>query len=206
MGLINGTATYRKFRVVDALPKGFHEKLLLGLRRNAFREIDPKSNPEQSVGWVNATDPFDTDLSLEKIIVGDAVLLGIRWDRKSIPALILKARTAEKIRAVLAERRLRKLSREEIAQIRQTVKEAILASVSPSTAIYEVLWNAKTRIVCLSTHATRVADYFVDLFEETTGLSIVEETLVSRAEDYFERTGLDVDLETLDETNFVSGR
>lgn len=206
MGLINGSATYKRFRVTDELPKGFHDKLVNGLRRYAFREIDPKSNSEQSVGWVNATDPFDTDLSTDKILIGDWIMLGIRWDRKSVPTLLLKSKIAEKIRLTLAERRIRKLSREEITQIRQVVKDSLLATVAPSTTVFEVLWNIRTNIVYLSTHASRVADYFVDLFEETTGLGIVEETLVSRIEDFCDRHGVDVDLENIEETSFISGR
>lgn len=206
MGLINGSATYKRFRVTDELPKGFHDKLVNGLRRYAFREIDPKSNPEQSVGWVNATDPFDTDLTTDKILIGDWIMLGIRWDRKSVPALLLKSKIAEKIRVTLAERRMRKLSREEIAQIRQIVKDSLLATVAPSTTVFEVLWNIRTNIVYLSTHASRVADYFVDLFEETTGLGIVEETLVSRIDDFCDRHGVDFELESIDETSFVSSR
>jgi recombination associated protein RdgC len=206
MGLINGSITYKRFRVTDKPPKAFHEKLLAGLQRYGFREIDPKSNPEQSVGWVNATDPFDTDLTLEKILVGDWVLLGLRWDRKSVPALLLKSKIAEKIRSTLAERRGRKLSREEVTQIRQTVKEALLATVAPSTAVYEVLWNLQTDLVYLSTHATRVADYFIDLFEETTGLGITEDTIVSRAEEIADREGLEFDLETIEESSFTPAR
>ncbi len=206
MGILHGTATYRKFRVTDPLPKSFHEKLVQGLQRYGFREIDPKKNPEQSIGWVNAADPFDADLNLDKILYGDWVLIGLRWDRKSVPALLLKARTAERIRAVLAERRLRKLSREEIAQIRITVKETLLASVAPTTAVYEVLWHLSSGQVYLSTHATRVADNFVDLFEETTGLALEEETIVSRVEDFADRTGHDIDLEDLEETDLANRR
>ncbi|MCX7625038.1 MAG: recombination-associated protein RdgC [Candidatus Sumerlaeaceae bacterium] len=206
MGLINGSATYKRFQITDQLPKGFHERLVSGLLRYAFREIDPKTNSEQSVGWVNAVDPFDTDLSLDKILVADWIMLGIRWDRKSVPALLLKSKIAEKIRLTLAERRMRKLSREEIAQIRQAVKDSLLATLAPSTAVFEVLWNIRSNSVYLSTHASRVADYFVDLFEETTGLAIVEETLVSRVEDFCERQGMDFELESVDETSFVSSR
>ncbi|MGB9690886.1 MAG: recombination-associated protein RdgC [Candidatus Sumerlaeaceae bacterium] len=206
MGLINGSVTYRKFRVADSLPKGFHEKLLMGLQRHAFREIDPKNNPEQSIGWVNPSDPFDADLTLDKVLVGDWLLLGMRWDRKTVPSLLLKSRIAEKIRASLAERRQRKLSREEVQQIRQGVKEALLATVAPTTAVYEALWNLKTGIVFFSAHATRVVDHFVDLFEDTTGLGLDELTLVSRTEDFCDRTALECDFEALEETNFVTTR
>ncbi len=206
MGLISGTVTYRKFRITDSIPKGFHEKLGLGLQRHAFREINPNSNPEQSVGWVNPSDPFDSDLTLDKVLIGDWILLGMRWDRKTVPTLLLKSRMAEKIRSTLSERRQRKLSREEVQQIRQSVKDALLSTVAPNTAVYDVLWNLKTGAVFLSAHATRVVDQFVDLFEETTSLGLEEITLVSRTEDFCDREGVECDLENLEETIFVSGR
>lgn len=205
MGLFSGTATYRTFQVVDSLPSGFHDKLIAGLQRYAFRDIDPKTNPEQSVGWVNPFDPFDADLTLEKVLVGPSIVLGLRWDRKSVPALLLKAKVAERIRAKLAERRSRKLGREEMAQIRESVKEALLATATPATTVYDVVWNLDTATVYLSTHANKVVDYFLDLFEETTGLEIVERTLVSRLEHFADQQGLDLDIGGLDETSFGSG-
>jgi len=204
MGLVHGSVAYRRFRVTDSLPKGFHEKLVVGLQRHAFREITPGKNSEQSVGWVNGLDPLDADLTLDKVIIGRYIFLGIRWDRKNVSTLLLKAKLAERIRATLAERRVKKLSREEVTQIRQATKDALIASVSPTTTVYEVLWDVEKSIVYLSTHTARIADMFVDLFIETTGLEIEEDTLVSRVEQFAEaRGGEEIDIETLEETSFV---
>ncbi len=202
MGFIAGSVTYRKFRVMDELPKNFRERLQQGLQRYAFREIDPKKNPESSIGWVNPLDPLDPDLSLEKLLFGSFVVLGVRVDRKSIPAALLKARVSQGLREAMRERRVRKLSREEVYAVRQTVRETMLAAVPPTTALYEAVWNYEKGEVYLSTHSSRFGVEFMDLFEVTTGLALEEVTLLSRAEDIIESEGLSGDVTLLDEARF----
>lgn len=202
MGLINGSVTYRRFRVTDTVTKDFREQLTGGMKRYAFRDINPKTNPEMSIGWVNSMDPIDTELTVEKVIFGRHVILGIRRDRKSIPAALLKARVSEAVRATLRERRAKKLSREETVALRETVREAMLAAVSPTTTLFEAVWNYETGDVFLSTQAQKAATEFAELFEATTGLGLSETTLVSRAEAFIESTGMNVELATLDESAF----
>ena len=72
-----------------------------------------------SIGWVNVFNPIDTNLTIEKVMQGKYIILGIRKDRKSLPAALLKAQLNEALRAQLRERRGKKLSREEVARSRR---------------------------------------------------------------------------------------
>ncbi|MGI8905323.1 MAG: recombination-associated protein RdgC [Candidatus Sumerlaeaceae bacterium] len=204
MALLSGTFTYKKYRIPDELPKNFKETLVQTLPRHAFREIQPQRNPEFSIGWVNAFDPMDTHLGLEKVLFGKYILLGIRWDRKSIPAALLKAQLSSALKAQLRERKGRKLSREESVGLRDTIKEKMLAAVSPTTQLFEVVWNYETQEVFFSSTAAKAGIQFAELFEESFKLPLEEQNLVSMTEAYIERHGLGLELIDLEAANFGS--
>jgi DNA recombination-dependent growth factor C len=202
VALLSGTFTYKKFRITEELPKNFKESLVQELPRHAFREIHPQRNPETSVGWVNAFDPMDVNLGLEKVLFGKYLLLGMRWDRKSIPAVLLKAQLSSALKAQIRERKGRKLSREESVQLRDTIKEKMLAAVSPTTNLFEMVWNYETQEVYFSSVAGKATIQFAELFEETFKMPLEEQNLVSMTENYIERHGLGLELIDLEAANF----
>ncbi len=61
LGLINGSITYKLYRIDDKLPKDLKDTMSTNLAKFA-REINPKTNPEMSIGWVNVFNPIDTNL------------------------------------------------------------------------------------------------------------------------------------------------
>jgi DNA recombination-dependent growth factor C len=202
MGLINGSITYKLYRIDDKLPKDLKDTMVTNLAKFAFREINPKTNPEMSIGWVNVFNPIDTHLTIEKVMQGKYIILGIRKDRKSLPAALLKAQLNEALRAQIRERRGKKLSREEVASLKETVKEQMLAAVSPTTNLYEAVWNFETQDVYFSAQAGKIAAEFAELFEETFGLALSEVTLPARAEAYVESKGLGITLEEISPAHF----
>lgn len=202
MGLLSGTLTYRKYRITEELPKNFKEALVQNLPRNAFREIHPQTNPEFSFGWINPFDQMDVQLGMEKVLFGKYILLGIRRDRKSVPAALLKAQLSDAIKAQIRERRGRKLSRDEAASLKDTVREKMLAAVSPTTTFFEMVWNYESQEVYFSSQSATACVEFAELFEETFKLPLEEQNLVSRAEAYIYDKGLNVELADLDPANF----
>lgn len=204
MALLSGTFTYRKYRLTEELPKNFKEALVQNLPRHAFREIQPQRNPESSVGWVNAFDPMDTHLGLEKVLFGKYILLGMRWDRKSIPAALLKVQLSSALKSQLRERKGRKLSREESVALRDTIREKMLAAVSPTTNLFEMVWNYETQEVYFSSVAGKATIQFAELFEETFKMPLEEQNLVTMTESYIERHGLGLELVDLEPANFGS--
>lgn len=202
MGLINGSMTYRKFRISDELPKNFKETLVQELPRYCFRDINPATNPECSIGWVNPFDALDTNLNLEKVLFGKYIIVGMRKDTKSVSGVMLKAQLTEAVRAARRERRGKKLSREEMNSLKETVKEKLLATTSPSIALFEAVWNYETQEVYFSSQSQKPMADFMDLFEETFKMSLEEVTLLSRTENYINRTGMDTDLALLSATHF----
>jgi DNA recombination-dependent growth factor C len=204
MGLINGSITYKKFTVTDELPKNFKEALIKELPRHVFRDINPKTNPETSMGWVNVTDPLDTDLGLEKILFGKYIILGFRKDKKAISGTLFKAQVNDAIKAQMRQRHGRKLSREEIASLKEVLKEKLLESTSPTISLFEMVWNYETQEVFFSSQASKPAAEFADHFLETFGLNIDEVTVSGITEGFIDKSGIDLELAQLESSNFGS--
>lgn len=202
MALLSGNLTYKKFRITEVLPKNFKDSVVQNLPRHAFREINPKTNPEYSLGWVNAFDQVDTHLGLDKILFGKYILLGLRRDKKNVAAALLKAQLSKAIKAQLRERKGRKLSREEQLSIKETVRETMLAQVSPVTTFYEMVWNYETQEVYFSAQAGKAATEFAEIFEETFKLPLEELSLVTRTEAYILDKGLSLELIDIESANF----
>lgn len=202
MGLINGALSYRKFIVTDDLPGNFKDLLNERLPRHAFRDINPKTNPEFSIGWINAINPLDTRLNIEKTLYGKYLILGVRRDKKSLAAALLKAQVSEALRSKAREVRSRKLSREELTGVREAVKATMLAAVSPTTTLTEMVWDCEKREVYYSGTSTKAVDDFVDLFTETFDLNLEQSTLVQRAESFILQHDLRVEMVDLEPSHF----
>jgi hypothetical protein len=202
VGFLSGPITFRKFRIEEPLSKNFKDAASQSLARHAFREINPKTNPEMSIGWVNAFDPVDTRLGLDKVLFGKYVILGVRKDRKSLSAALMKARMTETMKAHAREHKGRKLSPQEIVGMRETIKIKMLAEVTPSTTFYEMVWNYETQEVFFSALGSKICSEFADLFQETFELTLTESSIASRAEALIDREGLGLDLSTVEAAHF----
>lgn len=204
MSLTSGAATYLRFKCEGDLPKNLKDTAVERLAKHAFREINPKTNPETSTGWVNAFNPTDTHLNLEKILFGKYIVLGVRRDKKSLPTALFKARVVEALRAASREKHGRKLARHETAIVKENVKEKMLAETSPTIALFEAVWNYESGDVFFSSQSATPAAEFADLFKETFGLIVAEMSLASRCEAFAGAKGLDDELTALEPAHFGS--
>ncbi|MCX7019875.1 MAG: recombination-associated protein RdgC [bacterium] len=202
MGLINGSVTYTKFRVEEKLPKDFTDSLNTQLARHAFRDIDPKKNPEYSIGWVNAFNPLDTHLKIEKTLFGKYLVLGMRIDRKRLPPALLKARLTNAMRALAREKRVRKLSREDITGLKETLRAEMLASAGALTALFDAAWNYEAGEVYFSSASRKASEDFAELFGQTFELTLTAQNLVARAERIIDDIGSDAELATMQPAHF----
>lgn len=204
MALLSGTITYRKYRILDEVPRDFKERMVQRLPRHCFREINPETNPERSLGWVNPFSPLDAVLNLEKVLFGKYILLGLRKDEKRVPPPLLKARLTEAMKHAAKDRKGRRLGRDEIAALKETVKMKALGETSPVSTFQEAVWDYETQEVYFSSQATKPNIEFSELFEETFELALEDQNLVVRTERNILENGLQVELDDLDAANFAA--
>lgn len=83
MGLLSGTWTFSRHRVVGDLPPKFPAFINERIRRYSFAELE-RSTAEQTLGWTSAEDVLDTAFSYAKYAVGDFLVFALRIDRKTV--------------------------------------------------------------------------------------------------------------------------
>lgn len=204
MGLINGAATYTRFTVIERIPDDFQANANARLQRFMFRNIDPKVNAEKSVGWVHYENPMHTRFHFENTIIGEFIVLAMRIDRKAITPIMFKAQIQQQMSqwAQDPKNKGKKISREELNKLRDEIKSQMLAVVPPQTTVMEMVWNFSAGIVYFSSQSRKAIEEFVDLFGTTFELTLNELDLVTRTEDFLDRSALDVVFEDLRPSRF----
>jgi recombination associated protein RdgC len=173
MGLFKGSVSYRRFRLLGDLPKDYPPIFVAAVQKAAFRSIEGQTDQERSVGWVNIHDPLDTDFVGEKIFFDDQILLALRVDTKRVPTKILAAYVQKAERGYMLQNNRESLGRQERANLRDMVRNELLARVLPSMATFDVAVDLGEREVRFWSLTRTVCDELQELFESTFGMNLL---------------------------------
>jgi DNA recombination-dependent growth factor C len=187
MSLTAGSVTCRVWRALDALPSGFKEAFERNLRRHAFKPIDPERGELESLGWVNVRQMLDADLSLEKVLFRNLILVGLRVDRLAINQKLFRATLAQAIDKVMRAKERESLSREERLVLEDKVRLDLLKRTQPAVNVYEMAWHLEEGLVFFASTSRRLGQLFSDLFGETFQVSIEPRFPALRARQWAER-------------------
>jgi len=187
--LTAGAITCRVYRLSEAPPPDFLEKAEADLRRHAFKPVNVDRAP-RSFGWVRAQDVLDTDVRIENSMYDDYLVLGLRVDKVSVNARLVKAHFQR-----AAEERMRqtgrdRLGREEKAALLDRTRRELLAKQTPATSFYEAAWNTREHRVYFSATSENLNREFSDLFQDTFHVAILPQYPYLRAEAVAEARGL----------------
>jgi hypothetical protein len=204
MGLLSGSITASHFRTNEPPPKDFRDKVVKNMATNGFQDIDPAKNPELSFGWVQAFEPTERITALEQVVLGNYLVGIVRRDTKTVAPAALKLEVRKALASARQERKSgRPLTKEQVQDIRVGVRNKLLKTATPSTALLEMAWNFTTGDVFFSSTATKPCQEFVDLFERTFGLFLEKVTAYSRAEAYSLKVSRPLDLDVIERTLFT---
>lgn len=176
VGLLSGSITYRRFRVIGELPENYRELYLQAISDRVHKEIEVESDDERSLGWVCAGDLLDTDITMEKLFVGDTLALTLRVDSLKVPAsaLSLYSKRAEKeFGAATGKEKLSKRDKEEV---RDRVVKQLRKRLLPSVKGFDFAWSTAEGVLRLWTHNKTLTDEFMGLFQDTFGMKLVPRT------------------------------
>ncbi len=204
MSLTSGSITARPYIVTTPPEPGFLEKLDTDLKRHAFKPVKPEQSP-RSIGWVHPRDVLDTDLTVDKVVFEDFLVLGLRVDKLMVNSRLLKAHFNIERLKFMKERSTKKLSRDERAALLERVKLTLMKQSSPSTSFYEMAWNMKTNHVYFSGTSQTLNQEFSDLFGETFHVRIIPLLPFIRATKMAERDNLKEELLAADPTRLAPG-
>ncbi len=182
MGALSGNVTTTAYYVDGEVPEGFRETFVDAMNKNSFTDIDLALDHDESMGWVSITDPFDSELTIEKFVWGDYLMAAIRHDVVRLPATAFKFH----LQKALAERREKegreRLTKAEIDDTRDFLERQLKKRVLPSIKTHDLVWNVPRKELWFWTTNKKVNELFVDLFEDTFQIKIYEKNPYSRLE------------------------
>jgi hypothetical protein len=172
MGLLKGTWTFSRFRVLDNLPEQLNALIDDGLKKNAFSDFTGKFS-EMSLGWTDMENILDTDFTYARYKCGNYLIFSLRMDRRSLSAALLKLKIMEKEREYLAESSKKRLYRQEREDIKERVRLELLERALPVPSFHEVCWSLSQNTVIFGSHSDKVMEAFQKLFKESFQLTLL---------------------------------
>ena len=171
MGLIKGTLTLSKYRVIGSLPDNFKDFIDNQIKLFAFRELSIGES-EKSVGWTSLENVLDTDFEYANYLLADYLIFSLRIDRKIISSSLLNLKVLEAERKFIAERGKDKIYREERAEIKERVYLSLLKQTPPIPSFCEICWNVSRGWLLFGSLSEKAKEDFEDLFKKTFKLTL----------------------------------
>ena len=181
MGMMSNIVSIYLYRVIGE-PSG--DAWVQGcLRKNQFVPIDTTPDQE-SVGWVNFDDHTSPDFDNENVFKRDPYyLFTLRRDQRKVPSALLKNLLVKECVAWLSNRPgISRVPLKHKTEMRDTLHTSLLTKTLPVPSTYDVVWNADTSILMVSSISERVLNLVEDVFSKTfEGLSLEPIHPMSRA-------------------------
>jgi hypothetical protein len=171
MGLLKGSVTFSRYRIVGALPDHFPEFFNEKIKRYAFQTVW-RTTDEKAAGWTSVENGLDTDFPYASYAQGRYMLFSLRIDRKSVAPSLLRLRILEAERKQLAESGQKKLYREQREAIRESVRIELLGKTLPVPSFHEICWSVPDNILTFCCLSDKVAGELQELFRESFSLGL----------------------------------
>jgi recombination associated protein RdgC len=141
--------------------------------RRAFCDLAPDGELRQSAGWVGLHDPLATTLDATDLFFQHYLVVGFRFDRRTVPPklLFLERRRLEAARR--AEQGLERLPAAVRKEIKAEVESRLLVRALPVPRLFDCVWNLDTGRVYFSGRLRAAREAFVDLFRQTFAVTPV---------------------------------
>jgi len=141
------------------------------LKKNTFVELTPAQDFGQ--GWVEIEDMFNTDFSMEDSVAVNAVVGGYRYDKKSVPAPLVKKLYKEKLREREKEEG-HKLEKDEKEILKEECRQQLILKALASPKLITWIWDTDNHRVYIDSKSMGVVEKFMGLFTKTFGVATIK--------------------------------
>lgn len=166
MGLLKGTLTFSRYRILDDPPDDFSAFINKNIRKFAFQEFASDSE-EPAVGWTGIDNALDTAFEYASYALAEYLIFSLRVDKKTVPPSLLRIKTAEAEKAFLSERKQERLSKEQRRRIQESVRLDLLGKALPIPALFDICWCPSKSWLIFGSHSEKLNEQFVKLFERS---------------------------------------
>ena len=183
MPALSGSLTYARLYVEGDLPEDFRERYINTLRLRAMKPLEAEDDMPERSGFCAFGDPYELELSYERVFFNDFINLGFRTDRWSIPPALLRANIREAEVAYLEKTGKQRLGKREKNELKDLVLRQMRKQTTPIVRTVDLSWSIDERIVRFFTHSQRTTLGMMELFHKTFGLKLLPEapyTLAAR--------------------------
>jgi recombination associated protein RdgC len=172
MGLLKGTWTFSRFRILGNLQEQLNDLIDEGLKKNAFSDF-MGSLTEKAVGWTDVENILDTDFAYAKYKCGPYLIFALRVDRKTIPAALLKIKVMEAEKKYMAESGKKRIHRHEHEDIKERILSELLGKSLAVPSLYEICWSPLQNTLIFGSHSEKAIEEFQKLFKESFHLTLL---------------------------------
>jgi recombination associated protein RdgC len=173
MGALSGSLSASKFYVEGELPKDLRRQFMDRIQLRLFRPLRPEQEAEESAGWCAVGQPFDLELSPDKVFNGPYLSLGLRIDRYRFPPAVVNAELEQAAQALRQKRAQEKLSRTQKAELKQKVLLSLRRRYLPRMQAVDLVWNLDRRELFFWSQSGGLRERLCALFELSFGLDLV---------------------------------
>ena len=207
MGFLSGGVTVVRYRIISDPSGDFGDSHIESLSENAIGSKTGNIYEEPDVGFLGGAHLLDTDFTVEKNILGDAMHFGVRIDSCQIPSPIKRAWMHQELAGLMKDSEPG--SRPNKAQ-KTEVKEAVEArcAVEADKGNFKkmsetsLLWDAKTDTLMVSTASEKTCDYCLGLLESTFGIELQKVTSGTLALEWADESEVNADMFATTPTSF----
>jgi len=169
MGILKGRVTASRFVVPGELPPSWREQYRSGIEKFSFREPGFPTK-EQVRGWTRIDDMMESDFEdFNGWLLGDYLSLGLRVDKRTIPASKLRSEVKKKAKAWCEENGVKTCPKSIRDEFKELVEDDLISRVLPKTKHIEFVWNLSTNIAYASTHSESDIDMIRQVFFRSFG-------------------------------------
>jgi DNA recombination-dependent growth factor C len=174
LGFLSASIAYTRYRIMDEIPESLYTEVMYRLKRKAFREIENTSQ-ERGFGWVCFDEMLDNEWNTSMPQKGEFLAFALRLDTRRLPAAVLnkhfKLAVREK-KKELAEQGTKHKTQNQKKELKDQVREKLLARTMPVPAVFDVVWDIRENLVYLASNRDKVRELFTDLFLQTFELNL----------------------------------
>jgi recombination associated protein RdgC len=172
MGLLTGSGSLTRYKVDGKIDGNVIETVRKGLSRHVIQDIDGEPK-EKSVGWTSFHTPYSPDFGGSRFLVGSYLVFGLRIDKKTIPAKLVKKRLEFLSAKRLAETGRRFLTRDEKSMIREQVLHSLSVKIPATPNCYDVVWEHEKEMVHFFSTMKTANEELETLFKTTFRRSLI---------------------------------
>ena len=173
MGFLKGRLTFRRYRILDPLPDDFRQRFEDALTDHAFREPHSVTKGEETVGWVRTDNLLDTDFSnRDKWLYSHYVMAGMRVDKKTLPAALVRAMVEKRIAEWCEEHGRARAPASVRSDVRTNIENELLARTLPTVKMIPFCWNLPEGWLLFENTSDRINERFRALFRNSFGVTL----------------------------------